>query len=152
MGDFVDVLAKGSLVIISDGNEGDFAVGVVMSVGTGVDFREGLDVGLGVILVEDRGEDIWEDCCGDDKSAADSDLSESVGKVVFDTSKPDGVLKKTLDSSIISSLNWSPKVELDDGLKRTYAWYREINNKDWEIYELWNKKYWIKNWKSSKAK
>ena len=35
------------------------------------------------------------------------------GKVVFDTSKPDGVLKKTLDSSIISSLNWSPKVELD---------------------------------------
>ena len=52
------------------------------------------------------------------------------GKVVFDTSKPDGVLKKTLDSSIISSLNWSPKVELDDGLKRTYEWYREINNKD----------------------
>ena len=52
------------------------------------------------------------------------------GKVVFDTNKPDGVLKKTLDSSIISSLNWSPKVELDDGLKRTYEWYREINNKD----------------------
>ena len=52
------------------------------------------------------------------------------GKVVFDTSKPDGVLKKTLDSSIISSLNWSPKVDLDDGLKRTYEWYREINNKD----------------------
>ena len=52
------------------------------------------------------------------------------GKVVFDKSKPDGVLKKTLDSSLISSLNWSPKVNLDDGLKRTYEWYREINNKD----------------------
>ena len=52
------------------------------------------------------------------------------GKVVFDTTKPDGVLKKTLDSSLISSLNWSPKVDLDDGLKRTYEWYREINNKD----------------------
>ena len=52
------------------------------------------------------------------------------GKVVFDTTKPDGVLKKTLDSSLISSLNWSPKVGLDDGLKRTYEWYREINNKD----------------------
>lgn len=52
------------------------------------------------------------------------------GKVVFDKSKPDGVLKKTLDSSLISSLNWSPKVGLDDGLKRTYEWYREINNKD----------------------
>ena len=49
------------------------------------------------------------------------------GKVVFDTSKPDGVLKKTLDSSLISSLNWSPKVGLDDGLKRTYDWYREKN-------------------------
>ena len=52
------------------------------------------------------------------------------GKVVFDTTKPDGVLKKTLDSSLISSLNWSPKVDLDDGLKITYEWYREINNKD----------------------
>ena len=52
------------------------------------------------------------------------------GKVVFDKSKPDGVLKKTLDSSLISSLNWSPKVGLDDGLKRTYEWYREKNNKD----------------------
>ena len=39
-------------------------------------------------------------------------------------------LKKTLDSSLISSLNWSPKVGLDDGLKRTYEWYREKNNKD----------------------
>ena len=29
------------------------------------------------------------------------------GKVVFDTTKPDGVLKKTLDSSLISSLNCS---------------------------------------------
>ena len=52
------------------------------------------------------------------------------GKVVFDTSKPDGVLRKTLDSSLISSLNWSPKVDLDDGLKRTYEWYKKINNKD----------------------
>ena len=52
------------------------------------------------------------------------------GKVVFDTSKPDGVLKKTLDSSLISSLNWSPKVGLDDGLKRTYEWYKKINNKN----------------------
>ena len=47
------------------------------------------------------------------------------GKVVFDTSKPDGVLRKTLDSSLISSLNWSPKVDLDDGLKRTYEWYKK---------------------------
>ena len=52
------------------------------------------------------------------------------GKVVFDTSKPDGVLRKTLDSSLISSLNWSPIVDLDDGLKRTYEWYKKINSKD----------------------
>ena len=49
------------------------------------------------------------------------------GKLVFDTSKPDGVLRKTLDSSIISSLNWNPKVNLDDGLKNTYEWYKKNN-------------------------
>ena len=57
-------------------------------------------------------------------------IAEYKGKVVFDTSKPDGVLRKTLDSSLISSLNWSPKVDLDDGLQRTYEWYKKINNKD----------------------
>ena len=57
-------------------------------------------------------------------------ISGYKGKVIFDTSKPDGVLRKTLDSSLISSLNWSPKVDLDDGLQRTYEWYKKINNKD----------------------
>ena len=57
-------------------------------------------------------------------------ISGYKGKVIFDTSKPDGVLRKTLDSSLISSLNWSPKVDLDDGLKRTYEWYKKINDKD----------------------
>ena len=57
-------------------------------------------------------------------------ISGYKGKVIFDTSKPDGVLRKTLDSSLISSLNWSPKVDLDDGLQRTYEWYKKINDKD----------------------
>lgn len=47
------------------------------------------------------------------------------GEIVFDESKPDGALRKTLDSSKINRLGWKAKVCLRDGLKRTYKWYLE---------------------------
>ncbi|MBC8550695.1 MAG: GDP-L-fucose synthase [Nitrospira sp.] len=45
------------------------------------------------------------------------------GKIVFDSSKPDGPPKKLLDSSLIRSVGWTNKITLDEGLKRTYEWY-----------------------------
>jgi GDP-L-fucose synthase len=38
------------------------------------------------------------------------------GKLVFDTSKPDGTMRKLLDVSKINSLGWSPQVSLNTGL------------------------------------
>lgn len=38
------------------------------------------------------------------------------GKLVFDTSKPDGTIRKLLDVSLIKSLGWSPNISLDEGL------------------------------------
>jgi GDP-L-fucose synthase len=38
------------------------------------------------------------------------------GKLVFDTSKPDGTMRKLLDVSKILSLGWKPQVSLDQGL------------------------------------
>ena len=38
------------------------------------------------------------------------------GRLVFDTSKPDGTLRKLLDVSKIKSLGWYPKLDLDAGL------------------------------------
>ena len=44
------------------------------------------------------------------------------GNIVFDKSKPDGIYRKTLDSSIINNLGWNPTTNLDKGLKITYKW------------------------------
>ena len=45
------------------------------------------------------------------------------GRIEFDASKPDGTPRKLLDVSVLTGLGWSPKVQLEEGLKRTYAWY-----------------------------
>jgi GDP-L-fucose synthase len=47
------------------------------------------------------------------------------GKIEWDTSKPDGAPRKMLDSSRMLGLGWKPKVDLAEGLKRTYEWYLE---------------------------
>ena len=45
------------------------------------------------------------------------------GAIVWDKSKPDGVSRKLLDNSKITSLGWKLEMQLDSGLKRTYQWY-----------------------------
>jgi GDP-L-fucose synthase len=45
------------------------------------------------------------------------------GEIEFDTNKPDGVLRKLLDISRLSSLGWEPKIELRSGLETTCRWY-----------------------------
>lgn len=47
------------------------------------------------------------------------------GQLVFDTSKPDGMMEKRLDVGKLFSLGWRPQVSLEDGLKRSIAYYRE---------------------------
>ncbi len=39
------------------------------------------------------------------------------GKIEFDTSKPDGTMRKLLDSSRINKLGWKPKIGLQKGLQ-----------------------------------
>ena len=45
------------------------------------------------------------------------------GDIVYDTTKPDGMLRKIIDSSRIRSLGWKPEVQLYDGITLTYDWY-----------------------------
>ena len=51
------------------------------------------------------------------------------GKIVYDTSKPDGTPRKLLDVSKIHSYGWKHQIELEDGLKRTYAWFQDALRK-----------------------
>ena len=65
---------------------------------------------------------------GQDKDMTIRQLAESIcsavgyqGSLEFDTSKPDGMPRKLLDSSLIRSLGWQPSVTLEDGLAAAYA-------------------------------
>ena len=50
------------------------------------------------------------------------------GKTIYDAAKPDGNLRKFLDSSKIKALGWKPNVVLNKGLRLTYDWYKELGN------------------------
>src|SRR3990172_763383 len=45
------------------------------------------------------------------------------GDIVYDQSKPDGMLLKRLDVSRINSMGWKATTDLRDGIARTYQWY-----------------------------
>lgn len=56
-------------------------------------------------------------------------ISEIVGfngEIEWDTTKPDGTLRKLLDSSKFLQLGWRPVTDIKTGIKSTYEWY--VNN------------------------
>lgn len=48
------------------------------------------------------------------------------GRVVYDTSKPNGTMRKLLDSSRIRALGWAPKVDERSGLRSAYSDFLQI--------------------------
>ncbi len=49
------------------------------------------------------------------------------GKIVNDSSKPDGTPRKLLDVSRLSRLGWKAKIPLEEGIRDTYSWYSHLN-------------------------
>ncbi len=47
------------------------------------------------------------------------------GRVVWDAAKPDGTPRKLLDVSRLTALGWKARIPLEEGLRRTYASYRD---------------------------
>lgn len=45
------------------------------------------------------------------------------GKIAFDASKPDGTMRKLMDSGRLTAMGWKPRVALADGVKETYQWF-----------------------------
>ena len=45
------------------------------------------------------------------------------GKLTFDSSKPDGTMRKLTDPSKLHSLGWHHKIEIEEGIQRMYEWY-----------------------------
>lgn len=70
---------------------------------------------------------------GDDVSIAElAALVSAVvgfeGRIVYDTSKPDGTPRKLLDVSRLQALGWKAKIGLADGIASTYRWFLEQGN------------------------
>nr|7M13_A Chain A, GDP-L-fucose synthase [Campylobacter jejuni subsp. jejuni NCTC 11168 = ATCC 700819]7M13_B Chain B, GDP-L-fucose synthase [Campylobacter jejuni subsp. jejuni NCTC 11168 = ATCC 700819] len=49
------------------------------------------------------------------------------GELVFNTSRPDSTMDRLMDCSKIHSLGWKHKIELKDGIKMMYEWYKTQN-------------------------
>lgn len=65
---------------------------------------------------------------GEDISIADlAQLIKNIvgytGELVYNTSKPDGTMVKLTDPSKLHALGWKHKVQLEEGIRRVYAWY-----------------------------
>jgi GDP-L-fucose synthase len=92
---YVDDLADGLLFLMQNYNESD-----IINIGTGVDYS-----------ISNIANQI-------------KNIVGFKGELKFDTSKPDGTMKKLLDVSKINSLGWSHKIELKGGLKFLYEWFK----------------------------
>ena len=49
------------------------------------------------------------------------------GEIVCDSTKPDGMMRRMVDTSVMDGMGWSSKVTIEEGWNRTYQWFlREI--------------------------
>ena len=104
--------------------------------GTGKPTREFLyvdDAADGIVLGLQKLEDREPVNLGSATEIAIVDLAELIAKVtafegrfVWDPSKPDGQPRRSVDGSKARQLlGWSPRVDIEDGLRRTVDWYLE---------------------------
>lgn len=98
---YVDDMAKACLFVMNyDGDKPDF-----LNVGYGEDIEIGE---VARMIAEKMG---------------------FTGDIKFDTTKPDGTMRKLMDSSKLKALGWSPAVSLSDGLDSSIKFYREKKKK-----------------------
>ena len=69
---------------------------------------------------------------GTGKELTIRELSELVVKAVgfegvveFDSTKPDGTMRKLIDVTKLHSLDWTHKVEIEDGVAKLFQWYKQ---------------------------
>lgn len=47
------------------------------------------------------------------------------GEICFDSTKPDGTMRKLIDVSKLHSLGWTHKVEIEEGVMKLFEWYKK---------------------------
>ncbi len=101
--------------------------------GSGAPLREFLhvdDLAKAVVLCMDKYDDSKQINIGSGQEVSIKDLADKIskavgfsGEIIWDSSKPDGTMRKVLDSSKITKLGWKPLISLDQGIASTVEWY-----------------------------
>ncbi|NCP85494.1 MAG: GDP-L-fucose synthase, partial [Bacteroidetes bacterium] len=52
-------------------------------------------------------------------------ITKHQGNISWDTTKPDGTPRKLLDVSKMHALGWKHKLNLEQGIQKTYDWFLE---------------------------
>jgi GDP-L-fucose synthase len=101
--------------------------------GSGSPLREFLhvdDLAKAVVLCMDKYDDSQQINIGSGHEVSIKELAANIskavgfsGEIIWDSSKPDGTMRKVLDSSKITKLGWKPLISLDQGIASTVEWY-----------------------------
>ncbi len=101
--------------------------------GSGTPLREFLhvdDLAKAIVLCMDKYDDSKQINIGSGQEVSIKDLADKIskavgfsGEIIWDSSKPDGTMRKILDSSKIANLGWKPLISLDQGIASTVEWY-----------------------------
>lgn len=114
-------------------NARDNNLSEVVCYGDGTPTREFLfsdDLADGLVFLMNKYNDPDIINIGPHREVSIKDLSELVselvgykGKIVWDTSKPNGTPRRALDTSKMDELGWKSSTSLEDGLKITIDWF-----------------------------
>jgi GDP-L-fucose synthase len=101
--------------------------------GSGAPLREFLhvdDLAKAVILCMDQYDHSQQINVGSGHEVSIKELATNIakavgfsGEIIWDSDKPDGTMRKVLDSSKITKLGWKPLISLDQGIASTVEWY-----------------------------
>ncbi|TSA43722.1 MAG: GDP-L-fucose synthase [Chitinophagaceae bacterium] len=102
--------------------------------GTGTPMREFLyvdDLAEAVFFLMQQYNEPGHINVGSGKEISIADLAEKIKKITgypgnirFNTSKPDGTPRKVMDISKLNDLGWKATTSLDDGLQKTYEYFK----------------------------
>ena len=72
--------------------------------------------------------------CGEDYSIRElaeivAHLTGFKGKIEWDTTKPDGMMKKCMDVTRMKEMGFEPKISLEEGIKHVIEEYKQFKNK-----------------------
>ncbi|TDX64205.1 GDP-L-fucose synthase [Methylosinus sp. sav-2] len=101
--------------------------------GTGTPLREFLhvdDLARGVVFCLDNYDGYEHINCGAGSEVTIRELAETVqravgfsGRLVLDSTKPDGTPRKLMDSSRLRALGWTPQISLEEGIADAYRFF-----------------------------